>query len=143
MGDPRDYVLNTRYFPDIGISNSPVATCWAPDKDYLSVCPVPVRLVELIDDLGFARAYGVRQPATYFLEGRGQITVRDHEIILWDLEGSTIVLKYHWLPGLRAACGVRLEQAGAPPDPHGFIRIVVPPEQLTIQLAGGDESNTR
>jgi hypothetical protein len=89
-------------------------------------------LTEPIEELSSARIYRVKTPGDYFLAGTGQLTVRNHQIELWDLKGSEIVLKYHWVPNLKSNPEVVIERAMIPPDPHGFIKIVAPPDRLTI-----------
>ncbi len=92
-------------------------------------------LVEPIEELSFARIYLVKIPGNHFLEGMGQLTVRNHQIELWDLQGSEIVLKYHWVPNLKSSPEVVIERVMVSPDPHGFIKIIAPPDRLTIRVA--------
>jgi hypothetical protein len=92
-------------------------------------------LVEPVEESGFARIYRVKMPGNYFLEGIGRLTVRNHQIELWDVQGSEIVLKYHWIPNLKSSPKVDIEKVMVSPDPHGFIRIIAPPDRLTIWVA--------
>ncbi|MBN1217446.1 MAG: hypothetical protein JXM69_00840 [Anaerolineae bacterium] len=89
-------------------------------------------LVEPLQDLSFAKTYRVKSPGNYFLTGTGQVKVEGHRIKLWDLQGSEIVLKYHWVPYLQSDSEVVIEREMIASDPHGFIKIVDPPEQITL-----------
>ncbi|MBN1657077.1 MAG: hypothetical protein JXA93_01685 [Anaerolineae bacterium] len=91
-------------------------------------------LVEPFGRLDDAYMYRVKERGTYFLSGSGKVEVRDHRLELSDLEGTEIVIKYHWTPNLEGSGGVRLERTMVDPDPYGFIKIVAPPEQVTIRV---------
>jgi hypothetical protein len=80
-------------------------------------------------------AYRVEQPLTYFLEGRGVVAVSEfNNVVLDEVEGDAIVLKYNYANGLRSTPAVAIEPVtplgGMPP----FIRITGPPRTLRLYL---------
>jgi hypothetical protein len=89
-------------------------------------------LVEPIGDVSVMRAFRVRHPSGYFMVGTGQVSVRRHQIELRDLQGPEVVVKYHWIPGLKSAPEATIQRAMVADDPYGFIKIVNPPEQLVL-----------
>ena len=80
-------------------------------------------------------AYRVEQPLTYFLEGRGVVVVSEfNNIVLDEVEGDSIVLKYNYVHGLRSMPPASIEPAtlmdGMPP----FVRIIGPSRKLRLYL---------
>lgn len=73
---------------------------------------------------------------TYFLKGDGSVTASLQGISLRDLrpEAGEIIIKYHYVPGLRSEPWARLEEVRLSDDPHGFIRIIDPPPALRLHL---------
>lgn len=81
------------------------------------------------------RAYRVDLPRSYFLVGRGRVVARRFgSIVLDDLEGDEIVLKYHYVQGMRAIPSVILDKFNVLDDPNPFVRLVHPPRTLTLYL---------
>ena len=74
--------------------------------------------------------------ATYFLKGGGSVTASLHGIFLRDLrpEDGEIIIKYHYVPGLRSEPKARLEEVRLSDDPHGFIRIIDPPPAMRLEF---------
>jgi hypothetical protein len=80
-------------------------------------------------------AYRVEQPLSYFLEGRGVVAVSEfNNVVLDEVEGDAIVLKYNFADGLRSTPAADIKPVtpmeGMPP----FIRIVRPPRTLRLYL---------
>jgi hypothetical protein len=51
------------------------------------------------------------------------------------LKGNEVVLKYHWVDGLRTVPPTRIEPVQVADDPIPFIKLVNPPAAVTIRIA--------
>jgi hypothetical protein len=103
--------------------HSPVA------KHYLDNIPgvVPVA------SYGELKAYRYEHPLTYFLVGSGQVVEqRTNSVVLDNVAGSEIVLKFHRVPGLKSDPPATILPVKLMDDPNPFIRILNPPKQLRL-----------
>jgi len=80
-------------------------------------------------------AYRVERPLSYFLEGRGVVTVSEfNNVVLDGLGGDRVVLKYNYVDGLKSIPAANIESVvpmnGLPP----FVRIIAPPPSLRLYL---------
>ena len=75
-------------------------------------------------------------PRSFIIGGTGSVTASPDRIELQGAktDGASIVLKYHWMDGLRAEPERTVEKAQVLDDPVGFIRVVDPPEEMVIVL---------
>ena len=81
------------------------------------------------------RAYKLDGSPGYFIRGSGTVVARTHNRIqLARLSGPEVVLKYHFLRGLRSDPPARLEPIHLKGDSDPFIRILSPPPRLTLSL---------
>jgi hypothetical protein len=79
--------------------------------------------------------YRVDTPHSFFLQGTGRVLARSiNRIDLGDLDGETIVLKYHFVPGLQASPAAAIDGVLMPGDPQPFIRINHPPKALRLSV---------
>jgi hypothetical protein len=62
-----------------------------------------------------------------------QVAFRNHQMESWDLKGPEAVLKYHWIPKLTGTPEFKIDRVMVAPGLCGCIKIVAPPEQLTIR----------
>ncbi len=62
-----------------------------------------------------------RPEPSRLLEGSGRAEAKLDRIDVHDAVGERIVLKYHWVPGLRTVPAIGLEEARQPGAPVGFI----------------------
>jgi hypothetical protein len=87
-------------------------------------------------EYGRLRAYAVDRSHSYFVSGgTGRVRERDHNhLLITDIVGSEIVLKYHYVPGLVTEPPVELSGERLLDDPTPFIRIADPPAQLRIYI---------
>lgn len=91
--------------------------------------------VRAIDGFKKLKAYALEAPLTYFLEGQGKVQHRDfNQLLLTDLQGETIILKYHYLRGIKSDPSVQIEPVFLMDDPDPFIKIVNPPITLMLFL---------
>jgi hypothetical protein len=71
----------------------------------------------------------------YFLSGRGTVLERRHNnLVLGELSGDRVILKYHYVPGLVSQPSVQIAPIEIGGDPEPFIMIVHPPKELRLYL---------
>ena len=80
----------------------------------------------------------VNQPLTWFVTGDGKVKTGFNRLDLSDLEGSEIVLKYHWIEGLTAAPATSVEPIIMADDPIPFIKLTHPPAKVTLRAGSPD-----
>lgn len=64
-----------------------------------------------------------------------QVVFRNHQMKSWDLKGPEAVLKYHWISKLTGTPEFKIDRVMVALDLCGYVKIVAPPEQLTIRVA--------
>lgn len=100
-------------------------------KYYLSNIP-DVTLISENDQLSF---YRIEHKLSFFIEGTGTISSRTaNQLSLSDLKGDVLVLKYHYVPGMRSDPPVAIDGIKMLNDPQPFIRITRPPRTLRIYV---------
>ena len=80
----------------------------------------------------------VNQPLSWFLAGQGEIKAGFNRLELANLEGSEVILKYHWVRGLSAVPAVRIEPVKIADDPIPFIKLIAPPPNLILRVGVAD-----
>jgi hypothetical protein len=110
--------------------------------------PVTIRRFRALGDRvvplrRFARrimVFRVEQPLDWFVEGEGRVDAEIGELRLHDVrpspETGAIVLKYHWIEGLRAEPPLAIEPVRLGDDPIPFIRIADPPARFRLTVGG-------
>lgn len=85
-------------------------------------------------EAGGFQTYRVARVAGYFEKGRGRVSASVNCIDLFDLDPDEgeVVLRYHYVQGLKTSPPVTMEPAAVPEDPQPFIRLVDPPARVTI-----------
>lgn len=91
-------------------------------------------LVEPAARFGEVLVLDVHQPRSFFLRGNGRVVAGFDRIDCFDVEGEDVVLKYHWVRGLRASPPLVLEPVSRPGDPIPLIRIREPPARFRLSL---------
>ncbi len=77
--------------------------------------------------------YRINRPRSFFMSGTGRVAERGHNrIVLEDLAGEEIILKYHFMQGLVSDPVSNIEPVYLMDDPNPFIRIKNPPARLVI-----------
>lgn len=90
-------------------------------------------LVKVIKEIDNVRIYLAEENGNgYFLKGTGTVKAEINKLELSGLNGDDIILKYHWLEGLRAPEGVSIERFPVEGDETGFIRVVNPPSDVVL-----------
>ena len=92
-------------------------------------------LLDLVTRFGPHRIYRTRQPAGYVLEGQGEVAASLDRL---EVTGASpeLVLKFHWLDGLRCAPGCRIQREPIPGDDAGFIRVMGAPPSFVVENGG-------
>lgn len=81
------------------------------------------------------RAYTVDGDYSYFFRGSGRIVTRDHNhLVLTDIIGELVVLKYHYVPGLSTIPATQIEGVYMLNDPKPFVQIRNPPAHLVLSI---------
>lgn len=108
--------------------------------------PVTIRRFSQLDGLivpirsfgGRIAVFSVDQPLDWFLEGEGRVEARLGELHCTDVRASeqtnAVVLKYHWIEGMRSEPPLVLEPVLREADPIPFIRIMNPPASFKLTV---------
>lgn len=78
----------------------------------------------------------VHQPRSWFVRGNGRVRVGYDRIECSEVEGSEVILKYHWVAGLRSDPPLAVEPIHLLDDPIPFLRILDPPERFVLSIGG-------
>ncbi|HRD49856.1 MAG TPA: hypothetical protein PL166_09690 [Candidatus Contendobacter sp.] len=104
-----------------------------PSRNYLATAPN----VKLASEFEGLAAYHVNRPFSFFHLGDGRVTARQHNRIDLDgLSGTEVIVRYHFLPGLKSRPAARIEPVFLEDDPVPFIRILNPPQSISIFVEG-------
>lgn len=81
------------------------------------------------------KLYRINREHSYFLEGQGRVALRDHNRLeLENLKGDAVIIKYHHLSGIDSTPPATIESVSFLDDPGTFIKIVNPPEKLSLSF---------
>ena len=83
--------------------------------------------------IGTMHLLKVNQTLSWFIEGEGKVKTSLNRIELSELKGKVIVLKYHWIAGLKSEPAATIEPVKLADDPIPFIRINDPPAGLILR----------
>lgn len=106
--------------------------CWSEASlDFFNRYPGYLVPVQGIDHFTI---YQVRRTPSFFLKGKGHVQSDYNRLVLSQIapQDSEIILSYHWMQGLSTEPPRTLERVFLGGDPIGFIRILAPPESLTV-----------
>lgn len=98
------------------------------------------RLLAMKDLVKFERRVGkvvlmkVTQPLNWFVEGNGTVHAEMNAIHCSNVSGNPVILKYHWIEGLRADPPAQIESVTFLDDPIPFIKIIDPPPQFVLRV---------
>ncbi|KQW90156.1 hypothetical protein ASC94_20690 [Massilia sp. Root418] len=88
-----------------------------------------------VADIGPVRLYKLNRPLSFAAAGQARIAARAvNRLEVSGASGADLVLRYHWLPGLVASNGARLEPAPSAPGFPPFIRVRNPPAAFVVSL---------
>ncbi|HSK31029.1 MAG TPA: hypothetical protein VLA17_13790 [Candidatus Limnocylindria bacterium] len=76
----------------------------------------------------------VQQTLSWFIEGEGKVRAGFNRLELSDITGKEVVLKYHWVAGLRSEPVVAIVPVKIADDPIPFIKLINPPPNLTLRV---------
>ena len=84
---------------------------------------------------GVLNAYRCERPLTYFISGSGDILEQGtNRLVLGHLTGPEVVIKFHYIPGLKSDPPATVVPIRLMDDPNPFIRIVNPPAQIKLSM---------
>jgi hypothetical protein len=112
--------------------NAKWIVCWL-EQSKAFFNQYPDYLIKMADIDKFT-IYEVKREPTFFLKGTGTIHADYNKLELRDLvaENGEVIIKYHWMKYLKADPPVTIARAPALNDPIGFIKIINPPEAVTV-----------
>jgi hypothetical protein len=91
-------------------------------------------LVSLDRRIGPVHLMKGNQPFSWFLQGDGKVEAALGRIKVSDVKGREIVLKYHWVEGLKVVPPAKIFSVAIHDDPIPFIKIVDPPSTFSLQI---------
>jgi hypothetical protein len=91
-------------------------------------------LVTLDQRIGPVHLLKVNQALNWFVEGQGKVKAQFNRLVLAELTGNPIILKYHWVAGLKSEPAVKIEPAHLADDPIPFMKIIDPPPTMTLRI---------
>lgn len=100
-------------------------------KHYLEKLPGVI----LTAEYNQIRAYKIERQLSYFLEGTGRIEKRGHnKLAISDLSGNSVILKYHFVSGIKSEPEATLVPVKLMDDPVPFIKIINPPKSIQLYM---------
>jgi hypothetical protein len=91
-------------------------------------------LVSLDRRIGPVHLLKVNQPLSWFLEGDGHVEAGLGRLEVRNVTGREIILKYHWVEGLRGIPAVKMVPVKLGDDPIPFIKVIDPPANFALQI---------
>jgi hypothetical protein len=91
-------------------------------------------LVSLDRRIGPVHLLKVNQPLSWFFQGDGKVEASLGRLIVSDVKGGEIILKYHWVEGLAATPPARVVPITLFDDPIPFIKVMNPPREFTLSI---------
>jgi hypothetical protein len=91
-------------------------------------------LITLDQRIGAVHLMKVNQPLTWFVEGEGTVNVRFNRVEASRVRGDEIILKYHWVRGLRSEPELKIDPVKIGDDPIPFIKVIAPPTTFELRI---------
>jgi hypothetical protein len=93
-------------------------------------------LLSLDRRVGPVHLMKVNQPLGWLLQGDGKVEAALGRLKVSEVKGREIILKYHWVEGLKGVPPAKISSVTMLDDPIPFIKIVDPPATFTLQIGG-------
>jgi hypothetical protein len=90
-------------------------------------------LLTLDRRIGPVHLLKVNQTLSWFVQGEGKVKASLNRLELTEIKGNVIVLKYHWVAGLKSEPAAKIEPVKLADDPIPFIKIIDPPASLILR----------
>ncbi|WP_394399790.1 hypothetical protein [Roseateles sp. LKC17W] len=131
FGTPIALLPREKFLKLIELYNIAFIGAWSDkSRKYLDESPG----LENMGEVGPVRFYRVNRENSYFISGSGKVAGRSpNSLTLEAIEGSEVILKYHFVKGLLAEPPVEMEPVYAG-SPAPFIKLVNPPPKLRIYM---------
>lgn len=95
--------------------------------------------VAKVADLGPVTAFKRAAVPGWVAEGVARVQARCHNRLELDgVQGDRVVLRYHWVPGLRSLEGGEVKPVDLVPGARPFVAIDHPPSRVTLRRGTGD-----
>ena len=79
--------------------------------------------------------YEVRRPLNYFMSGNGHVEgINTNSVELSGLSSRDVLLKYHYIKGLKTAPATPMEPIKMPDDPNPFVKLINPPPKVRLYV---------
>lgn len=132
FGKPIDQMSCSRFQEYLELYNIGWIAVFQPlSRKFLSNCPGIVAL----EEVGPLLFYRVERQPSYFVQGSGRVAGREpNSLVLEDLAGPDIILKYHFFEGLATSPPMQIDSIRLMDDPVPFIRLNSPPSSLRIYI---------
>jgi hypothetical protein len=131
FGTPIALLPREKFLKLIELYNIAFIGAWSDkSRKYLDESPD----LDNMGEVGPVRFYRVRRENSYFISGSGKVVERSPNSLTLDaIEGSEVILKYHFVRGLLAEPPVEMAPVYAG-SPAPFIKLVNPPPKLRIYM---------
>ncbi len=114
----------------LGLYNIGAIVCFSPSARQ-SFQRLPDCLA-LERDLGKIVLIKVNQPLNWFLKGEGELAADLNAIHCSEVKGEEVILKYHWIAGIKSEPPLKIKPTFVMDDPIPFIKIAHPPSEFTL-----------
>ncbi len=91
-------------------------------------------LVSVDRRIGPVHLMKVNRPLSWFIRGGGNVHVALGRVTVTNAIDGELILKYHWVEGLKGIPEVKMAPVKMQDDPIPFIRILDPPEAFSLQI---------
>ncbi len=91
-------------------------------------------LVSVDRRIGPVHLMKVNRPLSWFIQGGGKVNATLGRVKVANVKDREIILKYHWVEGLKGMPDVKIVPVKMRDDPIPFIRILDPPEAFALQI---------
>ena len=88
--------------------------------------------VKLMAEFDGLAAYQVTRNYSFFQSGQGLISSQYNRLVLDELTGPIVSIKYHYLPGLQSLPPTQIKPVFIGDDPIPFIQLLNPPKTVTL-----------
>lgn len=100
-------------------------------KEYFDKFPEYLKKVK---QFGKVWIYEVEQNTSYIINGTGKVEADYNHIYVSECSGGDIILKYHWMEGMKTDKKIKIEKIKLKEDPVEFIKINDAPREFEIYL---------
>jgi len=93
-------------------------------------------LITIDQRIGPVHLMKVNQPLTWLFKGTGKVNARLNRLEASSIRGDEVILKYHWVKGLRGSPELKIVPVQIGDDPIPFIKVIDPPDAFELRISG-------